>query len=134
MRPFLYTPGPALRLCSAMQRSTHRVHLSTSVSESSCIAELIIGLRPDPCSLSAYQLQRCADRTFSTRTASSIVLTSTERSALVIIVFPPRYTNCTTMKPLPRVALRSHKIRSSEVILPQYGKTNHGTIEALDCR
>jgi hypothetical protein len=82
MRPSLDSPEPALRLCFVLrqERSTYRVHLSTLALESSCIAELIIGLRPDPCSMSAYQLQRCADRTLSTRTTSSIFFTSTKRT------------------------------------------------------
>jgi hypothetical protein len=80
MRPLLGSLGPALRLCSVMQQewSMYRVHRSILVLKSSCIAELIIGLRPDPCSMLAYQLQRCADRTFSTRMTSSIFRTSTK--------------------------------------------------------
>src|ERR1700733_3425386 len=79
MQSLIDSPRPALRLCPVMQqeRSTYRVQMSTLVSESSC-AELIIGLRPDPCSMSAYQV--CANRTFSTRTTSSIFLNSKKRT------------------------------------------------------
>jgi hypothetical protein len=82
MQSLVDSPRPALHLCSVMlqERLTYRVQMSTLVSESSCAAELIIGLRPDPCSMSAYQLQRCADRTLSTRTTSSIFFTSTKRT------------------------------------------------------
>jgi hypothetical protein len=99
MQSLLDSPRPAPHLCSVMQqeRSTYRVHLSTLVSESSSVAESIIGLRPHPCSMSAYHAQIgyfLLER--------PLPIFHQQKSALVIILIPPWYTNCTTIKPPPK--------------------------------